>query len=79
LTASKVPFIYVPLRDHFEQNFRVPARLERYEAGRRMDYDEIVPDRTASTILEEIGRPVDFLDVESDGAAKAASLIAELL
>ena len=78
LTASKVPFIYVPLRNHFEQNFRVPARLERYEAGRRMDYDEIVPDRTASTILDEIGRPVDFLDVESDGAAKAASLIAEL-
>jgi len=79
LTAAKVPFLYVPLRNHFEQNFHIPARLERYGAGRRMDYDEMVPDGLASAILAEIGREVDYRDVEIDGAARAASLIAELI
>ena len=40
LTAQKRPFLYFPLRHHFEQNFHVRHRLERYGAGRRMDFDE---------------------------------------
>jgi len=79
LTASKVPFIYVPLRNHFEQNFHVPARLERYGAGRRMDYQEMIPESLAPAISEEISHDVDYADVEIDGAARAASLIADLL
>jgi UDP-N-acetylglucosamine:LPS N-acetylglucosamine transferase len=79
LTASKVPFIYVPLRNHFEQNFHVRARLDRYGAGRHMDYEDIQPDHLATVISEEIGREVDYLDVETDGAAKAATMIAELI
>jgi pimeloyl-ACP methyl ester carboxylesterase/predicted glycosyltransferase len=79
LVASKVPFIYVPLRNHFEQNFHVKARLDRYGAGRQMDYDDAHPDQLASLVAEEIGREVDYLDVETDGAAKAAALIAELI
>src|SRR6185369_11816496 len=35
LAASGRPFIYVPLRHHFEQNFHVRHRLDRYGAGRR--------------------------------------------
>ncbi len=34
LTAARRPFVYVPLRHHFEQNFHVRRRLERYRAGR---------------------------------------------
>ena len=34
LTANRRPFLYVPLRHHFEQNFHVRHRLERYGAGR---------------------------------------------
>ena len=79
LTAAKVPFLYVPLRNHFEQSFHVPFRLERYGAGRRMDYDEIDPERLAEALRKNLGRTVDCLDVETDGAAKAASLIAELI
>ena len=41
LTAQKRPFLYFPLRHHFEQNFHVRHRLERYGAGRRMDFDEL--------------------------------------
>ena len=34
LTAQKRPFLYFPLRHHFEQNFHVRHRLERYGAAR---------------------------------------------
>ena len=34
LTAAGRPFVYVPLRHHFEQNLHVRHRLERYGAGR---------------------------------------------
>ena len=47
LTATKRPFIYVPLRNHFEQNLHVPHRLARYGAGTRMDYDRLEPEALA--------------------------------
>ena len=75
LTANRTPFLYFPLRHHFEQTFHVAHRLDRYRAGRRMDYATTDPD----TIAAEIGRTVDYRPVETDGAARAASLIAELL
>ncbi len=79
LTAAKVPFLYVPLREHFEQNHHVVARLERYRAGRRMDYDWLEPVPLAQALLELLESPVDFEDVETDGAAKAAALIGAVL
>src|SRR5215471_19992934 len=39
LTANRRPFLYFPLRHHFEQNFHVRHRLERYNAGRAMDFE----------------------------------------
>ena len=39
LTANRRPFLYFPLAHHFEQNFHVHHRLERYGAGRRMDFE----------------------------------------
>jgi predicted glycosyltransferase len=79
LTANRRPFLYVPLRHHFEQNFHVRHRLDRYRAGRRVDYNEIEPDALAALITAEIGRTVDYRPVESDGARRAAERIAELL
>jgi pimeloyl-ACP methyl ester carboxylesterase len=79
LTANRRPFLYFPLRHHFEQNFHVRHRLERYGAGRRMDFDESTPDVIAAAIAEEIGREVDYRPVETDGAARAARRIAELI
>jgi UDP-N-acetylglucosamine:LPS N-acetylglucosamine transferase len=79
LTANSRPFIYFPLGHHFEQNFHVRHRLERYAAGRRMDYATATPETIALAIADEIGRAVDYRPVESDGAARAAKLIAELL
>ena len=79
LTASGRPFLYFPLRHHFEQNTHVAHRLDRYGAGRRMDFDTATPDAIASAIAAEIGRPVDYREVETDGARRAAEKLAELL
>jgi hypothetical protein len=79
LTANRRPFLYFPLRHHFEQNFHVRHRLQQYGSGRCMDFEESTPDVIADAIDEEIGRPIDYQPVESDGAARAAAHIAELL
>jgi pimeloyl-ACP methyl ester carboxylesterase/predicted glycosyltransferase len=79
LTATGRPFVYVPLRHHFEQNIHVRHRLERYRAGRRLDFEDASPDALAEAIASEIGRPTRYRPVDSDGAARAAALIAPLL
>jgi predicted glycosyltransferase len=79
LVANRRPFLYVPLRHHFEQTFHVPHRLARYGAGRRLDYDDTVPEPLAAAIASEVGRAVDYRPVETDGAARAARRIAELV
>jgi pimeloyl-ACP methyl ester carboxylesterase/predicted glycosyltransferase len=79
LTAAQRPFIYVPLRHHFEQNFHVRHRLTRYGAGRRLDYDDTGPDSLAQAIAREVDRAVSYRPVETDGAARAAACLAELI
>ncbi len=80
LTANRRPFIYVPLRNHFEQNFHVRHRLERYGAGRCLAYDDVTdPDALAAAIAEELRREVDYRPVETTGAHRAAAMLAELL
>jgi pimeloyl-ACP methyl ester carboxylesterase/predicted glycosyltransferase len=79
LTANRRPFLYFPLRHHFEQNFHVRHRLERYGAGRCMDFAMATPETIAAAIAQEIGRDVDYRPVETGGAAIAAARIAELL
>jgi pimeloyl-ACP methyl ester carboxylesterase/predicted glycosyltransferase len=79
LTANRRPFLYFPLRHHFEQNFHVRHRLERYGAGLCMDFEESTPEVIADAIAAEIGRTVSYRPVETDGAARAAAQIAELL
>jgi len=79
LTANRRPFLYFPLRHHFEQNFHVRHRLERYGAGRCMDFGSSTPDSIATAIAQELKRTIDYKPVETDGAARAAARIAELL
>jgi hypothetical protein len=44
-----------------------------------MDYATTDPDLIAARIAELVGKPVDYRDVETDGAVRAAQLIAELV
>ena len=79
LVAARRPFLYVPLANHFEQQVHVPHRLAQYRAGRRLDYVATDPEFLAEAIVTELGRPVDYRPVETDGAARTAALLAELL
>ncbi len=79
LTANGRPFLYFPLAHHFEQNFHVRHRLERYRAGRRMDFETSTPESIAEAIAAEIGRDTDYLPVDTGGARRAAERIAELV
>jgi len=79
LTPSGRPFLYFPLRHHFEQNFHVRHRLERHEAGRLMDYGTSTPEAIAAAIADELGREVAYRKVGPDGAARVAARIAELI
>jgi UDP:flavonoid glycosyltransferase YjiC (YdhE family) len=79
LAAAGRPFLYFPLAHHFEQSFHVHHRLRQYGAGRRMDFATATPEVIAAAVADEIGRDVRYRPVETDGAARAASLIAELL
>jgi pimeloyl-ACP methyl ester carboxylesterase/predicted glycosyltransferase len=79
LAAAGRPFLYFPLAHHFEQNFHVTHRLRQYNAGRRMDFATATPEVIAAAVADEIGRQVAYRPVETDGATRAASLIAQLL
>ncbi len=79
LAAAGTPFLYFPLRNHFEQNFHVAQRLDRYNAGRKMIYAEADPDQIAQAMVEELANPKTMRPVEADGAERAARMLAELL
>jgi pimeloyl-ACP methyl ester carboxylesterase/predicted glycosyltransferase len=80
LTAARRPFVYVPLRHHFEQNYHVRHRLDRYGAGNCLPYEEAAdPDVLAATIAKTAGGTVAYRPVTTDGAARAAALLSALL
>ena len=79
LTAARIPFLYFPLRNHFEQNVHVRHRLQRYGAGRAMDYDTAGPDEIAAAIVDALRLPVAYRPVEHDGVARAAGMLAALI
>ncbi|MGH7302392.1 MAG: alpha/beta fold hydrolase [Candidatus Rokuibacteriota bacterium] len=78
LAAFRTPFLYFPLRNHFEQNFHVARRLDRHGAGVRMDYDRTTVEDLAQAILDHLGKPAHWPDVPADGTERAARLIAGL-
>ncbi len=79
LAAAGTSFLYFPLRNHFEQKFHVAARLDRYNAGRRMSYAESDPETIAQAMLEELRAPRIAWPVARNGASRAAAMLAELL
>jgi pimeloyl-ACP methyl ester carboxylesterase/predicted glycosyltransferase len=79
LTAAGTPFLYFPLRNHFEQNFHVAHRLDRYGAGRRMEFASSTPDMIAAAMVAALKMPAMFKPVEADGAARAARMLADLI
>jgi UDP-N-acetylglucosamine:LPS N-acetylglucosamine transferase len=79
LTALKKPFLYFPLEDHYEQRIHVRHRLTRHNAGVFMDYSKTTPQSLADAIVQNLGKKVDYANIPTDGARKAAELISKLL
>jgi hypothetical protein len=79
LTALRRPFLYFPLENHFEQQFYVTERLNRHQAGIRMQYSLTTPEMLAEMIVSNIGKEVTYLPILTDGDKKAARLINQLL
>lgn len=79
LAAFRTPFLYFPLRNHFEQQFHVAGRLDRLGAGVRMDYDRTSPEELAAAIVEHLDRPAKGRPAPAGGTERAAGLIANLL
>jgi pimeloyl-ACP methyl ester carboxylesterase/predicted glycosyltransferase len=79
LAAVRTPFLYFPLRNHFEQQLHVARRLDRLGAGVRLDYDRTSPEALGASILEHLGKPVHGAPIPLDGTDRAAALIEELL
>jgi hypothetical protein len=82
LVATGRPFIYFPLRRHWEQQHFVTHRLNHYRAGLRMDYTTTTADDLAATMrtaLAEAGTGPGYRKVPRGGAGRAASRIATLL
>jgi pimeloyl-ACP methyl ester carboxylesterase/predicted glycosyltransferase len=79
LTAAGTPFLYFPLKNHFEQNFHVAHRLDRYRAGRRMEFATSTPYMIADAMVAVLNARPKYRPVEADGAARAARMLADLI
>ncbi len=82
LVATGRPFIYFPLRRHWEQQHFVAHRLSYYRAGLQMDYLTTSADDLATAMraaLAQSGTGPGYRQVPRGGATQAAARIAALL
>ena len=79
LVALRRPFLSFPLERHFEQCIHVRRRLDNYGADRSMHYRSLTPESLAEQALAAMHAPVHYKAVETDGAARAAARIAQVL
>jgi predicted glycosyltransferase len=81
LVATGTPFLYVPLRNHFEQMRHVPHRLSNYGVGApaRLDFADLSPDLLAERIARSLSAAAEYRPVETGGPERAAQMIASLL
>jgi pimeloyl-ACP methyl ester carboxylesterase/predicted glycosyltransferase len=79
LVATRRPFLSFPLQHHFEQCVHVRRRLANYAADRSLDYALATPDVLAERALAAMHAPVNYRPIETDGAARAALRVAQVL
>jgi predicted glycosyltransferase len=79
LVATRRPYLSFPLQRHFEQCVHVRRRLANYGADRSVAYKGLTPEALADQALAAMHAKVDYRPVETDGAARAARRIAQVL
>jgi pimeloyl-ACP methyl ester carboxylesterase/predicted glycosyltransferase len=78
LVMARRPFVYVPLRKHWEQERHVAHRLDHYRAGIRLDHDAGPPD-VARALLQAMAQPLAYRDVTPGAARRAAERITSVI
>ena len=79
LVATRRRFLSFPLQRHFEQCIHVRRRLANYGADSSVAYAALTPEALAYKALGALHAPVRYKPVETDGAARAARRIAQVL
>jgi hypothetical protein len=79
LVATRRRFLSFPLQRHFEQCIHVRRRLANYGADSSVAYAGLTPQALAYKALGALHAPVRYKPVETDGAARAARRIAQVL
>ena len=79
LVAARRPFVWVPLRDHCEQQIHVAHRLRRLGAPPPTAYEQTGPEALAPLMLERLRSPVTYRPVDPGGAARTAAALAAVL
>ena len=79
LIAARRPLVWVPLREHCEQQLHVAHRLRRLGAPPPTAYEHTDPEALAALMLERLRAEVHYAPVDRGGAARAADAIAALL
>jgi UDP:flavonoid glycosyltransferase YjiC (YdhE family) len=79
LVAARRPFVYFPLRKHWEQMHHVAYRLDHYRAGTRLDYATTSPHDLARTLEQVLGAAIDYREIAPGASRRAAERIASLL
>ena len=79
LVATRRRFLSFPLQRHFEQCVHVRRRLANYGADCSVGYAGLTPEALADKALAALHAPVRYKPVETDGAARAARRIGQVL
>jgi UDP:flavonoid glycosyltransferase YjiC (YdhE family) len=79
LMALQKPFLYFPLKSHFEQEVIVAGRNERLGAGIKMRFDQTTLSALAKAVVENIGRKADLPKASFEGVGSAGKEIAALI
>ena len=79
LTASGRPFLYFPLGHYFEQQIHVRHRLDRHDAGRCWTTATRTRRGSPTHSSRSSGDRWSYVPVPTDGAVRAAQLVAELI
>ncbi|MDQ6683778.1 MAG: alpha/beta fold hydrolase, partial [Pseudomonadota bacterium] len=79
LVATRRRFLSFPLERHFEQCIHVSNRLHNYCADCSVRFRELTTESLAERALQQMHAPVAYKPVETDGAARAARHIVDVM
>jgi pimeloyl-ACP methyl ester carboxylesterase/UDP:flavonoid glycosyltransferase YjiC (YdhE family) len=79
LVAVGRPFVYFPLKHHWEQQRFVCHRLDHYRAGIRMDFARTSPTDLSAAMKRALTTKARYRRIRSGGAQLAADRIAALI